>query len=126
MKHHFLNPALQRALDVLGLQARDDGDFQLGAEQLSRDQALELARLLNAGVRIDGLNEAKAFVMGLHEQEADRLLRACLWRFRGKADVALHHVRSVLSGVVGLPLYEQLLEEALAIHAERNRRGLEP
>lgn len=126
MKHHWLNPALQRACDVLGLHVREDGNFQLGAEVLTRDQALELVRLLDSGVNIAGENHARAFVMGLHERDVERLLAACLWRFRGKADVALHRVRAVLSGVLGLPLYDQLLEEAIAIHAERSRRGLEP
>lgn len=126
MKHHWHNPALQRALDVLGLHARDDGNYQLGAEVLTLAQAVELVELLEAGVRIEDMNQAKAFVMGLHELEADRVLRACLWRFRGKGDVALLHVREALSGVVGPELYELLLERAVSVRAERERRGLEP
>lgn len=132
MKHHILNPALQRALDVLGLIQREDGDFQLGLQVMSLEQALELVKLLqNPGVRINGMNEAKAFLMGLHEIEADRLLRACLWRFRGKADVALLHVRSQLaaesgSGQLGAQLHELLLERAIAIKVQRDKRGLEP
>lgn len=126
MKHHWHNPALQRALDVLGLHARNDGDYQLGAEVLTLAQAVQLVELLNAGVRLDGMNEAKAFVMGLHELEADRLLRACLWRLRGKGDVVLFAVREALSGVLGLELYELLHERAVAIHAQRAARGLEP
>jgi hypothetical protein len=126
MKHHWHNPALQRALDVLGLHALEDGNYQLGAEVLTLAQAVELVELLEAGVRLDDMNQAKAFVMGLHELEADRLLRACLWRFRGKGDVALLHVREQLAGVVGPELYELLLERAIAVRAERERRGLEP
>lgn len=132
VKHHHLNPALQRAFDVLGLHAREDGDFQLGLMVLNLEQALELVKLLqNPGVRIHGMNEAKAFVMGLHEMEADRLLRACLWRFRGKADVALMYVRDQLAAVLGAGqlgagLHELLLERAVAIKAEREKRGLEP
>lgn len=125
MKHYWHNPALQRALDVLGVHARDDGSYQLGAEVLTLAQAVELVDLLNAGVRIDGMNQAKAFVMSLHEGEADRLLQACLWRFRGKGDVALLHVRGLLPNVVGVELHELLLERAIAVRAERERRGLE-
>jgi hypothetical protein len=131
VKHHHLNPALARALDVLGLHARDDGDYQLGAEVLTLAQAVELAQRLNAGIRLADMNQAKAFVLGLHEIEADRLLRACLWRFRGKADVALLHVRSQLaaesgSGQLGAQLHELLLERAIAIKVQRDKRGLEP
>lgn len=126
MRHHHLNPNLQRALDFLGLHAREDGDFQLGAEVLTRDQAVELVKRLDAGVRLDDMNQAKAFVMGLHEIEADRLLRACLWRFRGKADVALLHVRSALSGVLGGELHELLMDESTELLVKRQTRGLEP
>jgi hypothetical protein len=126
MKRHFLNPALNRAFDVLGLHARDDGDYQLGAQILTLAEALELVKLLEAGVRFLGMNEAKAFVMGLPEGEVDRLLRACLWRFRGKADVALVHVREAYQGELGPRLYEALLDRAIALHGERQKRGLEP
>lgn len=126
VKHHHLNPALQRALDVLGLHARDDGRYQLGDQVLERDQGLELVKLLGAGISIANTNQARAFVMGLYEADTEHLLRACLWRFRGKADVAILAVRESLSGLLGLELYERLLERALAIHAERTRKGLEP
>lgn len=126
MRHHYLNPALQRALDVLGLHVREDGDFQLGPEVLTRNQALELVKRLDAGVRIDDMNQAKAFLMGLHEIEADRLLRACLWRFRGKADVPLLHVRSALAEVLGPELCERLIDRSVALLTARQTRGLEP
>lgn len=126
MKHHHLNPYLQRALDVLGLTERTDGDYQLGAEVLTLAQAIELVKLLNAGLRLDDMNQAKAFVMGLHEIEADRLLRACLWRFRGKPDIALMHVRSALRDVLGSELHELLMDESTALLMKRQTRGLEP
>lgn len=122
MKHHWLNPTIQRSLDVLGLVELDDGTFLLGREALTRTQALELVELLNAGVRIDDLFQARAFVLSLASPELERLTQAVLERGRTRADVVLYLVRSVMAAELGDELYAQLGERATVLRAKRNAR----
>jgi hypothetical protein len=67
--------------------------FKFGLQVMNTEDCKRLVRVkrLGEGVVLDGLLEAKAFVSGLSEIEADRLLRACVAKLeKRKVDMTLN------------------------------------